>query len=98
MKVEVYACTTCKAGDFSEVEELLKSKVTGATCSVNDITRYTKDGQVELKRCEVECATHEEAVELAEKLRVIERMETVMILNTRDEELDNPVVTSCSIL
>ena len=80
--------------ELTQVMDAFNGHMSKGQVTANDITRYTKEGKTELKRCEVVCSSHEEAVELAEKLRSIEKVVSVLVVEESPESVDY----QCTIL
>ena len=92
--MEVYAHRDCPMRELTQVMDAFNGHMSKGQVTANDITRYTKEGKTELKRCEVVCSSHEEAVELAEKLRSIEKVVSVLVVEESPESVDY----QCTIL
>ena len=92
--VEIYTQRECPSRELAHVLDTLKGHLTEGHFTVNDINRFTKDEKTELKRCAVQCGSLEEAVKLAEKLRHMEKIESVFIVEPRQEGVD----ATCTIL
>ena len=96
--LEVYATIDCRQGDLNAVETSLRdylSKNKGPDhCTDSEVTKYTAQEKVELKRCEVKCDSREDAERLAEEFKCHPKVEMVNIVQPPKEAVDSV----CSIL
>ena len=94
----MYATIDCQLRDLNDVEKSLRDYLPEDKRSDhytdNEVTKYTAEEKVELKRCEVKCDSREDAERLAKEFKRHPKVEMVNIVQPPKEAVDS----ICSIL